>query len=186
MAQAQGNALAFKDIWWMILLQGIVLILFGIFAMVWPGLTLAILAVAFALLLLVQGVVDIIVGVMGFSKRSLWFLTLLAGVLQVGLGVFLLRHSLVTLATFIALVGLALIVQGVFRVITAFESNYDGGEKFLLVTIGVLGVVVGAIVLANPVSGGLAFVWALGLYGVVVGAISVAMGLSIRSKLEAA
>ncbi|HEY8108752.1 MAG TPA: DUF308 domain-containing protein [Patescibacteria group bacterium] len=172
-----------NDLWWLWIVRSLVLVFFGIFAAVWPGLTLALVAVAFALLLLVSGVVDLISGVRGAGKRNLWFLTTLLGVLEVGLGVYLIRHGVDALAVLIALIGIGLIVRGILEIVAAFEFHYSGGVKFLTAAIGVLAVLAGGIVLAHPVSGGVTFVWVLGVYGILAGAVGVAMALGARKEL---
>lgn len=172
-----------NDLWWLWIIRSLALIFFGLFAAVWPGLTLVLIAAAFALLLLVNGVVDLVSGIRGVGKRSLWFLTTLLGVLEVGLGVYLLRHGVDAISVLIAIIGIGLLVRGVLEVVAAFEFHYSGGVKFLTAAVGVLAVLAGIVVLAHPVSGGIAFVWVLGVYGVIAGAVGVAMALGVRKEL---
>jgi uncharacterized membrane protein HdeD (DUF308 family) len=172
-----------KDIWWLFMLRGIALILFGLVAVLWPGWTLVALATAFAVMLLVSGVADIIAAIRGLAHRSLWFLQMLLGLAELGVGVYLIKNQYV-LATFIAIVGLSLIVIGILEIIGAFEPGEDAGRRFLAVIVGVLSVIAGFIVLRYPVSSGLTFVWVLGLWGLIAGAVQVAMCLSMRSHLD--
>lgn len=172
-----------QQLWALWLVRSVALIIFGIFAVVWPGITLALISVAFALFLIVSGISDVITGLVTIGKRSLWFLTLLLGVLEAGVGVYLLRHSLLELGVFIALVGLAFIVKGILEVVAAFDQPHTGGEKTLMVLIGLIAVIVGIVILAHPASGGLAFVWALGLYGILAGAVGVALAIKSRDAV---
>jgi uncharacterized membrane protein HdeD (DUF308 family) len=165
------------------LVRGIVLIVFGFFALIWPGITLALLTMALGLYVLVSGIVDIIAGIRGYGRGGLWFVVMLLGVLQIGLGVFLLRHLALSLSVFIALIGIAFLVKGVMEIAAAFDRNVDGGLRFLFAMVGLLAAAVGIVVLAHPVSSGLAFTWALGLYGVLAGTFGVAIALSIHSAL---
>lgn len=171
-----------QQLWALWLVRSVALIVFGIFAVVWPGITLALISVAFALFLIVAGIADVITGLVTIGKRSLWFLTLLLGVLEAGVGVYLLRHDLLELAVFIALVGLAFIVKGILEVVAAFDQPHTGGQKTMMVLLGVLGVIVGVIILAHPASGGLAFIWALGLYGILAGAVGIALAIHARDE----
>jgi uncharacterized membrane protein HdeD (DUF308 family) len=171
-----------KEVWWLFMLRGVALILFGVVAIVWPGLTLLALATVFAVYLLIAGVVDIIAGVRGEGRMSLWFLTLILGLAEIGVAVYLLKNSLV-LATFIAVIGIALIAFGILEIVGAFEPQQDSGRRFLLVVGGALSLIAGFIVIRYPASGGLAFVWVLGVWGLVSGALQVAMCLSLRSAI---
>jgi uncharacterized membrane protein HdeD (DUF308 family) len=129
-------------------------------------------------------VIDIITGIRAEGKRSLWFLTMILGFAEVGLGVFLLKNGLV-LATFIALIGFTILIIGIIQVIAAFEPGEDAGRRFLNIIVGVLGVIAGFAVLRYPVSSGLAFTWILGVWALVAGAIQIAMCLSVRQKVNA-
>ncbi len=174
-----------RQLWWAWLVRSVALIVFGIFAVVWPGLTLGLISVAFALFLIISGIVDIIGAVVSVGKKSMWFLLLVLGVLEAGLGVYLLRHSLLELGVFIALVGISLIVKGILEVISAFDQPHTGGQKTLMVLLGLIAVVAGVVVLAHPVSGGLVFVWALGVYGIIAGAFGVALAIKARDEAGA-
>jgi len=172
-----------KDIWWLYMLRGIALILFGLVAVLWPGLTLIALATAFAALLLASGIADIIAAIRGIAHRGMWFLTMLLGLGELGVGVYLLKNHY-ALATFIAIVGLALIVIGVLEIIAAFEPGEDAGRRFLAIIVGALSIIAGFIILRYPVDSGLAFVWVLGLWGLIAGAVQVAMCLSLRQQFD--
>ena len=170
-----------REVWWLFLLRGIALILFGVAAVVWPDVTLVAIAIAFAVYLLISGVIHIIASIRGQNALGMWFLELLLGLAEIGVGVYLLKNKL-ALAAFIAVVGIALIFYGILEVITAFEPGEDSGRRFLLIVGGALGIVAGFIVLRYPVSSGLAFTWVLGVWGLVVGAMQVAMALSLHHQ----
>jgi len=172
-----------REVWWLLMLRGLALLLFGLVAVFWPGLTLIALAAAFAAYLLVTGVINIITSIRAQGRRSLWFLTLLLGLAEIGVAIYLLKSGLV-LATFIALIGIVLIVLGILEIIAAFEPGEDPGRRFLLVVGGALALIAGFFVLQYPVSSGLAFVWILGAWGIIAGAIEIAMALSVRARFE--
>ena len=67
--------------WWALLLRGIVTVLFGLAALLWPGLTLFVLIVFFGAYALVDGILAIVAGIRG-SEGSRWLL-LAEGVLGV-------------------------------------------------------------------------------------------------------
>jgi uncharacterized membrane protein HdeD (DUF308 family) len=172
------------EIWWLLMLRGIALVLFGVVAVLWPGLTLVALAVAFAAYLLIGGIVNIIDGVLGIGRRSLWFLTLVIGLAELGVAIWLLKNHYV-LGTFIAVVGLSLVILGILEIIAAFEPGEDAGRRFLTIVGGALALIAGFITLRYPVSSGFAFTWVLGLWGLVAGALQIAMCLSLHSRMTA-
>ena len=178
MERVQGHL---KEVWWLLLIRGIALILFGVVAVVWPAETLLVISIAFAVYLLIAGIVNLIAGIRAIGHMSLWFLQMLLGLAELGVGIYILKNHL-ALATFIAVMGISLIFYGIIEVIAAFEPGEDAGRRFLLIIGGALSLIAGFVVLAYPASSGLAFTWVLGLWGLVSGSIQVAMCLSLHSK----
>lgn len=174
-----------RDMWGTLLLRGVLAVLFGIAAVFWPALTLVTLVYLFSAYVLVTGVVNIVQGVMSMKVRTTWFLTLIVGLVELGVGVYLLRHTDVSFATLILLIGFALIIRGVLEVVAAFMDFGGWASTRTLLTVGGLAsVLAGVIVLMQPVAGGVAFVWVLGVYALLVGAMMVAVSLDARKLVE--
>jgi uncharacterized membrane protein HdeD (DUF308 family) len=127
---------------------------------------------------------DILVAIGASKHKSAWFVTLLLGILEIGVGVYLLKIPELALTTFIATVGIIFMIQGIFAIIASFVDTSDAGMKVLEVVSGVLGIIAGFVVLRNPISGGIAFAWVLGVYGLIVGTITIASALSIRETWQ--
>lgn len=165
-------------------LRGVLAILFGIAAVFWPGLTLQTLVYIFSVFVLVNGVVDLVVGLgrlfNGGRTVMTRMLTVLFGALQVGVGVYLLRHIHVTFTLLILLIGFTFIVRGVFEVVDALIEEGAGSYRAVLALAGVLSVIVGVIVLFQPVASGVAFVWLLGVYGLIAGSLMIAGAVELN------
>ncbi|MGH7157597.1 MAG: HdeD family acid-resistance protein [Candidatus Saccharimonadales bacterium] len=158
-----------------LVLQGVVAILFGIAAVFWPGLTTVTLVYLFAAFLLVDGIIALIWGLTKLGMPLKGILIILLGLLELGIGLFLVRNPEVAFATLILILGFALIVRGVFAFAHAFTGSDSSTGKTMHAILGVLGVVVGIFILAQPVAGGLAFIWVLGLYALIAGPVMIAM-----------
>lgn len=176
---------ALKPMWESLVFRGVAGILFGIAAVFWPALTLVVLVYIFSIYILVSGLINIVQSIMDLAKKRSWFLTMLLGIAELGVGVYLVRHPGVTFATFILLAGLILITRGVFEVVVALTEEPSATYKTLMVIGGVLSVVVGIIILLQPAAGGVAFVWILGLYALITGPIWIAIALDVKRELEA-
>jgi len=173
-----------KPMWESMVFRGIAAILFGVAAVFWPALTLVTLVYLFSIYVLVSGIVNIIESVMHLAKGRSWFLNLLLGGAELGVGLYLVRHPNVTFATFILLAGLMFIVRGVFEVVGALTDEPSATYKTLMVIGGVLSVALGIVLLLQPQASGVAFVWVLGLYALVTGPIWIAMALDVKHQLE--
>ena len=173
-----------SEYWWVLTVRGILAILFGIAAVFWPGLTIVTLLYLFGAYILVSGVVNIIHGVGGVSKRASWFLTLVVGLLELGVGVYLLRHPHVTFATLILLIGFMLIVRGVIEGVSAFSDATSSTERALMIIASIVAILAGILLLFQPAAAGVAFVWILGLYALIIGPILVALSLDFKKLAE--
>jgi uncharacterized membrane protein HdeD (DUF308 family) len=170
--------------WWMILLRGLALLLFGFFAIVWPALTLYSLALGFAVYLVVAGVLNLTGILGGISRLPLWFLGLVLAAVEIGVGVYALKHLSMTAATLILLIGLVFVVRGILEVISAFGDGYEGRNRSMAAILGVLSLTAGLIVWLYPGSSALALAWVVGLYGIVAGSFLVAVALEARPVLN--
>jgi len=171
--------------WWGLTIRGIFAILFGIAAVFWPQMTLVTLVYLFSAWILVDGVVRIIVGLGGIGKRHMWLLTLLVGLLQVGVGVYLIRHPYVSFATLILLISFTLIIGGVIGVVSSLSDTTSTG-KTLGVVSGVVAALAGILLLFQPASAGVAFVWIIGLFALIDGPLLIALSLDVKRVEEAA
>jgi uncharacterized membrane protein HdeD (DUF308 family) len=107
--------------WWVLLLEGIAGIIFGILAFTWPGETALILLYLVAIWALVTGLVEISSAfVIPGSAGQRWGLGL-AGLLSLIFGLILIVHPGAGLLTVLWLVGIYAIVFGVSLIIYAFQ-----------------------------------------------------------------
>ena len=178
------DELYLSNYWWVLTIRGIAAILFGVAAVFWPGITLVALVYLFSAFILVYGVVDLVHGISGSGSAGAGrILTLLLGALEIGLGVYLLRHTGVAAATLILLIGFMLIIRGVFEVVMAFAEDSATGKTLSLVT-GAVAVLAGVVVLTQPASAGVAFVWILGVFALVSGPLLIAMSLDVKREMH--
>lgn len=179
------DALYASTNWWTLTVRGIAAILFGVAAVFWPGMTLVTLVYLFGAFILVYGVVDIIHGLTNIGRGGLgWILTLLLGFLEIGVGVYLIRHVTLAFTTLVLLIGFMLIVRGVFEVVLAFMGDQPATSRTLLLIGGAVAVLAGIIVLRQPVAGGVAFVWVLGVFALVSGPMLIALSIDAKHALN--
>src|SRR3982751_3577092 len=94
-----------RDMWGALAIRGMVAIAFGIAAVFWPGVTLVTIVYLFGAYILVSGLVSLIMGLtnLGGKSDTIWsrVLVILVALVELGIGIYLLRHPLVTFATLI-------------------------------------------------------------------------------------
>lgn len=162
--------------------QGGVAITFGVTAMFWPGLTVLVLAYLFSIFLIADGSILLITGLVWWRDASR-ILRVLWGVLQMGAGLWVLNRPDVTFAVLIVILGLSLLLRGAFGLTYAVMRTSDPpAERIMHSVLGMLGIIVGTVVVLQPVAGGLAFVWVLGVYALISGTVLLALALGLAKN----
>ncbi|MES2630453.1 MAG: DUF308 domain-containing protein [Patescibacteria group bacterium] len=173
-----------KQLWGLAIAQGVLAILFGIVALFWPGLTVALLIVFFGVFILIWGIVGIITSLTSIGKEKFWWLELIFSLLALGLAVYVLRNPDATALIFVFFFGLTFLVRGVVDILEGlFDGNRTGSNRVFSVILGVIGIIAGIITLAQPVTAGVAIVWIIGLYAVLYGSLSIAFAFKAQSEL---
>ena len=66
--------------WWVLALRGVLAIIFGILAFVWPEITLLTLIYLFGAYVLVDGIFAVISGISSYGSNERWWAALLEGI----------------------------------------------------------------------------------------------------------
>jgi len=170
--------------WGMLVAYGVVTIVVGVLALAWPGITLLVIAILFAIQLLVAGVVYVIRSFADSETSGGWrALEGLVGALSFLVGLLLLRSPLQTLAIIALLIGAWWVVSGVLTTISAFTDTAATSRSWALVS-GLISVAAGFVVLLLPAISLTALVIVLGVVLIVQGAVAVWGGLQARRLSE--
>ena len=145
--------------WGWLLGYGILTVLAGVAALAWPGETLLVLAVLLGVQLIVSGIFRLGAALASedLTGGTRAMLALL-GVLSVIIGLWAVRHVLLTLLALIVFLGIFWVVNGVIDIFSAI-THRDMPARGWTSLMGVLSVLAGIIVLAYP---------GLSLYGLAV------------------
>lgn len=178
-----------KEMWGALAIRGMALIAFGIAAVFWPGITLVTIVYLFGAYVLVSGIVSLVMGLVNIGDKSdtIWsrVLVILVALVELGIGVYLLRHPTVTFATLILLIALALIIRGLFDIFSGIFGEGGASYRTLSVIAGLVAGIVGIIMLLQPAASGVAFVWVLGVYALITGPLMLALAHDGKKALTA-
>ncbi len=179
---ADAQALV-KRAWWVFVVGGLAMTVFGLLAFSNPGLALLVLATFFAASVLVDGVSNIL-GSLQNREKDGWWILLLMGLLGTAVGGYALLNPPLSIAVFILLVAFEAIVLGVFLVMLGYKVRKATHREWVLYLAGALSILFGFLVIANPVTGSRTIVYMIASWSLVIGVLKVAFGLKVR-KLAA-
>lgn len=169
--------------WWAIALRGVFAILFGIIALLLPGVTLASLVLLFAAYMLVDGVLAIVAGIRAARRNERWGLLVLEGIADLIAAGIAFVWPLITIVAFVVLMGAWAIVSGAVLLGAAFRLDLPRG-RWLMGLGGAVSMVWGLLLLFWPIAGAVVLTWWMGAYALVFGGSLLALALQLRSRRQ--
>jgi len=170
--------------WWIILLRGIAAILFGLLALLAPGITLAALVILFGAYALVDGIGAIILGIKDYGDREHWWATLIGGIVGVTAGLMTFAVPGITALALLFLIAAWAIVRGIFDILAAIRLRHAIEGEWLLALVGALSVSFGVLMMLSPGAGALAVIWWIGAFAIAQGVTLVALSFRVREAVR--
>jgi uncharacterized membrane protein HdeD (DUF308 family) len=177
--------LELSDRWWAIAIRGVVALLFGILAFVWPGITLLALVMLFAAYAILDGVFSIIAAInlprTAVSEHGLrWWALLIEVILGIVAGALAIWLPGITALVLLYIIAFWAVITGIFEIITAIRLRKEISGEWLMAISGVASVVFGVLLLLFPGSGALAIIWLIGAYAIIFGVLLLTLAIRLR------
>jgi uncharacterized membrane protein HdeD (DUF308 family) len=167
--------------WVWVMAFGILTILAGVAVLAWPGPTLIVVAILFGIQLIVSGIFRFVAA---FASDDLTggtrVLLALLGVLSLIIGLYALRHVLITLVALALLLGIFWVANGAVELFTSISHREMPNRGWTAFT-GVLSILAGIVVLAYPGISLVTLAVVLGIWLLFFGVMEITMALRIRS-----
>lgn len=170
--------------WWHLALRGAAAVLFGVLALLWPGVTLLFLVALFGAYALLSGIAEL-AGALRNRHEPGWWLLLLLGLVSVAAGIVTIFYPGITALALVLVMGVNAIFSGALDIAMAIRLRREIRGEWLLGLAGLVSILFGAIVLVFPGAGALALVWLIAFYAILIGVLLIALGLRLRSPGEA-
>lgn len=119
-------------------------------------------------------------GGLAFEMSKKWWVLLLRGILLLIIGILSFTNPLV----WITFAGAYMLIDGIGMLWAGFGPQPTGQSRWPLLLVGVLGIVAGVIVLANPIIGGLSLVWVVGAWAIVTGILEIISAIALRKEID--
>ena len=180
---ADAQALV-KRAWWVFVVGGVAMVVFGVLAFASPGIALFALATFFAASVLVDGVSNI-VGSLQNREKDGWWILLLMGLLGAVVGAYALFNPPLSIMAFILIVAFEAMLLGAFLVMLGYKVRKTTSREWLLYLTGGLSILFGILVIANPIAGSRTIVYVIASWSLMIGILKVAFGLKVRKLRDA-
>jgi uncharacterized membrane protein HdeD (DUF308 family) len=172
--------------WWVVAVRGVAAVLFGLMALVWPGITVFALVLLFGAYAMVDGVFTLVAAFGGRDRvdarsgsRGLLIAQGIAGIL---LGVLAFVWPGITALALLWVIAAWAVVTGVLEIVAAVRLRRELRREWLLALSGALSVLFGLLLVIWPAAGALTLVVLIGVSAVVFGATLLALGIRLRRQ----
>jgi len=179
----------FTHNWWMFAVRGVVAVIFGVLALIWPGQTLQALVLVFGAFALVDGIFAVIAGIAARGYFDRWWAVLLEGMVGIVIGLLTFFWPNITALVLVYFIAAWALITGIFEIVAAIQLRRVITGEWMLILGGLLSIVLGVLLFVFPGAGGVSLVWLVGIYAIVFGISEIIFAFRLRGlrhELESA
>jgi uncharacterized membrane protein HdeD (DUF308 family) len=175
--------------WWMYALRGVVAVIFGVVALIWPEQALQALVLLFGAYALVDGIFAVIAGIASYRYFERWWAVLLEGVAGVVIGLLTFFWPNITALVLLYFIAAWALITGIFEIVAAIQLRRVITGEWMLILGGLLSILFGVLLFVFPEAGAVSVIWVIGIYAVVFGISEIIFAFrlhSLRREFETA
>jgi len=165
--------------WWLVLMSGILNLIVGILLLTNPGKTTIALVWTLGLFWLIQGIFTLVAM---FEDHSAWGWKLFMGIIGILAGIMVMRHPIASAVTIPMFLVLILGIQGLISGVISLILAFKGGGWGAGI-LGALSVIFGIILIMNYASlaAVVTLIWVVAIFAVVGGIVQIIQAFQQRS-----
>jgi uncharacterized membrane protein HdeD (DUF308 family) len=166
--------------WWHFAVRGVLAIVFGLMALIWPDSTKIALVLLFGAFVLADGIFTMATGIESRKFFKQWWTLLLEGLTGIVIAVLAFVWPEVTARVLLYFIGAWAILTGIFEIMAAIElRDLIVGESVMMLY-GLLSIVLGVLLFAFPEAGAVSLAWAIGFYAIFAGIMEIVFAFRLR------
>jgi uncharacterized membrane protein HdeD (DUF308 family) len=167
-----------------LILRGVLVLIVGILALAWPGVTVLALVIVFAVYAFTDATLQ---AVRAFSSGKAGPVVgcLLLSLVDIAAGVIALAWPLPTALVLVLIAGVWAVAGGFVEFFSAFTSGLSAGIRALDIVTGLLLIAFGVLLFARPGVGAVTFALLFGLFSLVYGISQIMRGVEVRRPRHA-
>lgn len=167
--------------WWAVVIRAVAAIVFGLIALLAPGIALISFIILFSAYMLVDGVFAIVAAVRAMTRHERWGLLIVEGVASLIVGAAAFAWPGLTLAALVYLVAFWALVTGVLELFAAPRLARGHGQVWMVIG-GLASLVFGVLLLIAPLVGAIVLTWWIGAYALVSGISLLVLAFQLRRR----
>jgi uncharacterized membrane protein HdeD (DUF308 family) len=170
----------FVQNWWMFAVRGVIAVIFGALALIWPGQTLQALVLVFGAFALVDGIFAVIAGIAARWYFDRWWAVLLEGVVGVIIGLLTFFYTNITALVLVYFIAAWALITGFFEIVAAIQLRRLITGEWMYILGGLLSIIFGILLFVFPTAGAVSVIWLIGVYAIVFGISEIVFAFRLR------
>lgn len=154
------------------IIKSVLAIVFGLIALFKPDITLITLVSLFGIFVILAGVVITVVSILNRTSEYNWNFWLIEGVVDIIVGIILLIYPKGVVSVFLIIVGLWAIIMGILQIVAARRFQEYLNKNLLYISAAVT-FIIGLLFLFRPFEGGKVIIALLGITALIYGGFSI-------------
>jgi len=180
MLQSVGAHIVLRN-WWMLAIRGALAIIFGLVALLFPGIAILAFIYIFAAYAIIDGIVAVAVSLGERGTFGRWTWLLIEGVFGILAGFLAIAYPGLTALVLLYIIAIWAILTGILEIIAAFTFHEQVALEWALNLAGLFSILFGLLLLLHPGAGILTILWLVGIYAIVFGILFIVRALQLRS-----
>jgi uncharacterized membrane protein HdeD (DUF308 family) len=168
------------------LVRGVLAIVVGVVLFAFPITATIVLAIAFGVFVLFDGIFAIMHAVRNpHTEAGTWWAMLARGILGVLVGLFAIIFPTAAAAVLGTIIAIWAIAAGALEIGAGFRVRHDVHRETTLIVIGALTIVLGVVLIFVPLVAVIAQIWIFAAYAIIAGIGLVAYAVQLRRRANA-
>ncbi len=165
--------------WWLLLIRGILAIVFGLIAILSPGIVLVTLLFYFGFVAILSGIFLIIEGIAIKSNDK--GLRILEGLFSLVVGILFLLMPGFVLSFVMYFIAFWAIIGGILQIVHAVKLRNTIPNEWLAILNGIITLIFGILVLINILAGAHALIIVFGFYAIISGLLMISLSFKVKT-----
>lgn len=166
--------------WWLYVARGVLAIVFGLLALIWPEQIKLALVLVFGFYALGDGIFSVFTGIATSRYFRRWWAVLLEGVAGILVGVLTFLNPNATGLVLLYFIAAWAVVTGIFEIVAAIQLRRLIAGEWVMILSGLLSIALGVLLFVFPGAGAISLVWMIGIYAILFGITLIILAIRLR------
>lgn len=174
---------ALQKSWWTFLVKGILILIFGLFALFSPGAVLATLIAYLGIVAVLSGIFTIIGSI--FSKSEGKISSILEGVIYLLIGILFIASPAFILTSLVYFIAIWALISGIMQIVYAMKLRKVIENEWIAILSGIISIIFALVLFFNVAASANAVIMVIGIFAIVSGIMNMMLSFKIKGLKRA-